>query len=217
MAFPTTGVLDNFNTGASQNLTSRAGWNVAVLVSGSTYLTDGTPTAATITVPGGNWWGTTWVDSEVFVTLTTFTPATDRFDLCARITNGGANPTMYALRLANSGTNDFQIGKFSASASFTALGTLQSQVITNGDSIGLSVIGSQVTSYYKSGAGAWTQMDTLSDSSITGAGGIGFKHGLTVTNTVDNFGGGGAVTGEVSGPRQQTVPFTRGAGGGGKI
>lgn len=217
MAFPTTAVLDNFNAGASQNLTARAGWGTSpFLTTQTTYASDSTPTQAEILVTtGGNNWGTlTWSDMEAFVTLTTFTPASNSLTICARIQVFGASPTYYGVQLAASGVTDLQIVKLVAGTP-TGIGTLQSQTFTNGDSVGIDVIGTQIRSYYKIGAGAWTLKDTVTDSSITGAGAIGFRNHFIITTRVDNFGGGSL---DASGaPARDThipIPFTQGAGGG---
>lgn len=193
MAFPTNAVLDNFNTTALQNLTARAGWSTSVMPSGTgTFTTNATPTAATKAVAAGNAWGTSWTDMEAYCTLTAFTPASDEFLLCARITNATATPTYYAVDFAFGGATEFQIVKVVAGTR-TAIGALQAITFAAGDSVGIDVIGTQVRSYYKVGAGAWTLKDTVTDSSITGSGPIGFRHTLSATCTVDDFGGGALV------------------------
>lgn len=198
MAFPTTAVLDAFNTGASQNLTARAGWSASIFPSaGVTYVTNATPTVATcIGAGGGNQWGTAFADMEAYVTLTVFNSASDTFEIAARVTNVGASYTYYAVRMANSAATDLQIVKWNSGVK-TNIGTLQSQAFTAGDSVGISVIGTTIKSYYKVGAGAWTLKDTVTDASITGSGRVGFNHVFSFTNTLDNFGGGLATAGTV--------------------
>lgn len=192
MAFPTTAVLDNFNTGATQNLTARAGWGASpFLTTQSSFQTDAVPTKAGLTAIAGNNWGTlTWADMEAYLTLVAFVPSADIFHLCGRIQAFGASPTYYALRLAAVAATDFQLIKIVAGTT-TALGTNTSTTITAGDSIGIDIIGTQIRSYYKSGAGSWTLKDTVTDSAITGTGAIGCRH-LTgsAAATIDDFGGG---------------------------
>ncbi len=71
----------------------------------------------------------------------------------------------------------------------TLLGAAVSQEVSNGDSIGFSMVGTTITLYYKSGAGAWTALTTRTDSTYTLAGGISiYTDGATSTFT--NFGAG---------------------------
>lgn len=213
MAFPTLGILDDFNSGASQNLTARTGWGAVVLTSGdATFVTDITPIQATVTAgPGSNYYDTSSADAEAYCKLAAFNPNNNEFFLATRITAVGASPTYYALDLANSGLNDFQIVKVVAGTR-TLIGSTITQAITNGDSVGISVVGTQVTSFYKSGAGAWVQKDTVSDSSISGSGFVGgVRATFTGSVSIDDFGGGGLAS--APGPRATlTVRRLVGAG-----
>lgn len=219
MAFPTTPVLDDFNTTGLQALTARTGWGATTFGGGArgTYSTDATPTLATSAATAGNFWNASSADCECYFTVAAFDNVNDTMKVAARITVAGSSPTFYCVEADFSTTTDFQIVKYVAGAR-TALGTNPSTTVVANDGIGISVIGTSIKSYYRSGlAGTWTLKETVTDSTITGSGFIGgFQHDFSFTNSIDNFGGGAPVE-ELSAPRQQTVPFTRGAGGGGKI
>lgn len=190
MAFPTTAVLDNFNTGASQSLLARTGWANTQLGAANPFTTDATPTRAGNSGLGGNWWPLVATNYEVFLTIPVWVPSTATIHLAARITVASAVPTYYALILSEVNPTDFQIYKV-VGGTRTALGTNLPTTVVSGDGIGLSVIGTQVTSYWKSGAGAWTQQQTLSDSSIAGPGiGIGMTMQFSGAVFIDDFGGG---------------------------
>jgi len=211
--FPTTPVLDDFNTGATQNLTARSGWGATAMLGLTTYATDSVPTKATSSSTGGNFWGTSWADHEAWMGIVSYNPALETFSLCARITDTSTG-TYYAVNMSNSATTDFQIVKVISGAR-TAIGVLNSQTVGAGDSVGMSVIGTQITSYYKASAGSWTQMDTVSDSSITGAGFIGWRAHQAVLQEIDQFGGGPPVVfGAPARDTHTAIPFTQGAGGG---
>lgn len=219
MAFPSTPILDNFNTTGSQALTARAGWGATAFGGGArgTYSTDGTPTLATSAATAGNFWNSSSVDCECYFTVAAFNNVADTMKVAARITVAGSSPTFYCVECDFSTTTDFQIVKYVAGAR-TALGTNPSTTVVANDGIGISVIGTTITSYYRSGlAGAWVVKETVTDATITGSGFIGgFQHDFSNAQSIDDFGGGTPVA-DTSGPRQQTVPFTRGAGDGGRI
>lgn len=206
MAFPTTPVLDNFNTGASQNLTARTGWGATVIgAAPGQYATDGVPTKAlTTAIQAGNFWNISTADCEVYFTLVTWTPATDVMRCCGRITVTGASPTYYCLELAKAATTDFSIAKVVAGTRTTLSSNVPTTVV-NGDSIGLSISGSSLAAFYKSGAGAWNQIVTVTDSSITAAGAIGVFNPPAVVRSIDNFGGGALVAASAARPKFTVV------------
>lgn len=220
MTFPTTSVLDSFNAGASQNLTARAGWSASdtlgtVLTSFGSLATDTVPTYAANNA-AGNAWGTSFTDAEVWATVSVI-PVANQVRLVARWDTAGQNG--YELQMFPIGGGTYQLGLYKyITGTQTSLVNESPMVPTpaNGDSIGFSVIGTTLTAYHKPAAGAWTQHLTTTDSSITAAGVIGLVSVETAVR-FDEFGGGAIASGEISGPRQQAVPFTRGAGGGGKI
>lgn len=187
MAFPVTGVLDSFNAGALQNLSARAGWSASdhVISGAGDLTTDAVPTYASGGGNNGNAWATTFNDCEVWVTFAVL-PNPNFVNLYARW-NTAAN-SGYELTFFPVGGGSFNVGATRRdSGSGTSLGST-SPTLSAGDSIGLSCIGSAVTSYYKQGAGAWTQSATATDATyVSGVLGI---YGNDSTYHVDAFGGG---------------------------
>lgn len=220
MAFPTTPILDSFNSGALQALTARAGWGTGPLGPSTTgYATDATPTLATSPGTDGNYWNDTSTDCECYCTVKAFDNVQDTMQIAARITAVGGTWTAYAVASDRGTTTDFQIVKWVAGGE-TLLGASPSTTVVPGDGMGISVIGNVITSWYRSGlGGVWVQKDQITDSSITGPGFIGgVRHLFNFTNSFDDFGGGAPVAVTTTcPPTRQSVPFTRGAGGGGKI
>lgn len=191
MAFPTTGLLDSFNAGASQNLTARAGWSGSVLVTASTTMvTDAGPTYAVDdgANAGSNYWNTQWVDSECWIVVKSYSGAV--FYLDGRITATG---TLTAYRLKYDGTN-LGLEKVIAGVA-TVIGATSAQTVVAGDSLGLECNGTAIKGYYKSGAGAWTEVCTATDSAITATGNIGMQGPFTggTGTQVDDFNGGAIV------------------------
>lgn len=212
MAFPTSPVLDDFNSGASQNLTARAGWGTSAFpTSGAGWATDVIPSFATANVSTGNNWGViTNADNEAYVNLKTFNPATQTMEIHVRI-QGFTVITSYALVIANSAATDLQIYKYIGGAK-TALGTNTATTFTSGDGYGISAIGTAIVAWYRSGiGGTWVVKNTISDSSVTGAGGFGFRGPFASGGiAIDEFGGGvpGSLVTATARPKQIIVPRT---------
>lgn len=198
MAFPTTGILDNFNTGASQNLRSatRAGWaSQGVWNFNGALATDAVPTNA-VNSGADAAWGTSFAaDQEVFVTYGAWSN-TQAQSIFARLQalNTGAG-TYYRLT-RTSGTNDWFIMRAIAGVE-TGVASGFTQAVASGDSMGLECIGSTISAYYRSGAGAWVQKTTGTDTGVTGGGFIGIDNYTTLVS-YDAFGGGNVVTGSSS-------------------
>lgn len=196
MPFPTTPILDDFNSGASQALTARTGWGATTFGGGArgTYSTNGTPTLATSAASAGNFWNDSSVDCECYFTVAAFDNVNDTIKVAARITVAGSSPTFYCVECDFGTTTDFQIVKYVAGGR-TALGVNPSTTVVANDGIGISVIDNVITAYYRSGlGGAWVQKDSVTDSSITGSGFIGgVQHDFSFAHSIDDFGGGAFV------------------------
>jgi hypothetical protein len=197
VAFPSTAVLDAFNTGANQQLVNppRTSWSASQPFSAGSFTTNATPTNASSTVAAANMWNASFTDMECFATLTAFTPATATFEVLARIQSPIGTPSMYSVVLAQGATNRLQIYRRVGSLTRVAIGAIVAQTFTNGDSVGISVIGTTIQAWYKVGAGAWTLKDTVTDASVTGSGRIGIARTGSGTTTIDDFGGGAATAG----------------------
>jgi hypothetical protein len=201
MAFPTTSVLDSFNAGASQALTSRSGWGAGFPFPGeATFTTDGTPTTAVSTASSGNLWGTNFTDVEVWITLGAAGQV--EYDLYARW-SGSVSRNGYSLIWLQSGSQFYLVSV--AAGANTTISSVATQAMSAGDSMGIAVIGTSVAGWYKAAAGSWTMLVSATDSTYAGSGAIGLDS-FSASNTIDSFGGGAPV----AAPTQAGVNFLTG-------
>lgn len=202
MAFPSTSVLDNFTgTDGTDLPVYSANWQ-ATPTGGSTLEIQAN--AATGTSAGGNntnsWVTDYGPDCEVYVTINTKPADGNVILLLARgqQTTSLLTADGYALRFVqNAGTDTFVIQRITNGAA-TSLSSTFSQEVTNGDSIGLEIVGNTLTAYYKAGGGAWTSLGSTTDSTYTAAGKIGMLTSSTGVR-LDDFGGGTYVATGVTG------------------
>jgi hypothetical protein len=208
MAFPTTGVLDDFND--TEN--PMTGWSLMISVIAVRWRSDGTGVAVADGGANANdyWNASTFgADSEAYLTISTVPPDGQSVAVYVRVQNAGsAAIDGYAVSAnkVGGGTDTITIVRIDDNAP-TTLAT-NNQEFANGDSIGIEIIGSTITAYYKSGAGAWTALaNTASSSTYSGAGHIGMTTTSSAT-TVDNF-GGGTITGGGGGATSTPPPKSR--------
>lgn len=214
MAFPTTPILDDFNTGASQALTARSGWAALAFFAGETTLTtDSAPTYAEATTPGTYYSNyrsdLTGDDCETWVTLA----ATGAdFYLYARIDQTSGNGYYFSAVGGNITLNKM--------AGFVGAGVIATiaQGVGIGDSAGISCVESTITAWYKPSAGSWSSVLQVTDTTYPG-GGAGASYTAFEAQGLSRFTefGGGAAAG-IRAPARDThtaIPFTQGAGGGG--
>jgi len=202
MAFPTTPILDDFNSGPNQNLTSRAGWSPNIFWTGEpTLVTDAVPTYA---VPSGagyssNYWATTFSDCEFYAT---WGSVLGIVYLYTRITNpNSTTPSGYSLDFTP-GTNAWRLQRVTAGA-FVLLAN-GTQAFSSGDTFGLSSIGNLHTIWYNG-----TSLGSASDANF--ASGV-FATEVQATGRIDSYGGGAVGESRI---KMTVLPFTQGAGGGG--
>lgn len=187
MAFPTTGVLDDFNRAngpAGSAWTSPVAFEAAIFEVVSNKASD--------FGDGGGYWdaSTFGPDSEVYVDVATVNLMAK--SLVLRVGSPGSSYNGYRTRFVN--TTSLTVNRVDAGTS-TQLGASISYTIASGDSVGFEVIGSDLAVYKKTG-GSWSSIDTRSDSTHTSAGYIGW-FGADGDDLLDNFGGGtvdGGVT-----------------------
>lgn len=179
---PFTTVLDDFNTGANQALSARAGWSASHLYPGTAdFTTDSVPTKAVSTGNSDNAWGTNFTDVEVYMTVAA-APA-QQTDLYARWSGSGTMNGYSLFSFSATGGNLFYLARIDNNV-HTTLSSQPVQVLGALDSIGLRVVGSALEGWYKSSGGAWTMLVSATDSTYTGAGMIG----------MDNYSSGDAIT-----------------------
>lgn len=194
-AAPTTAAFDDFNTGAAQRVTARAGWSTVPLFNFNTgLLTDATPTYASAPESLNDAaWGTALpLGQEIWATFSAYgsAPAGGN-DFYLRVnalnTAGGAALTCYQLKRAAS-SNVWQILADLGAVS-TNLTPGVTQIVSAGDSIGFNCVGSTISSWYRASGGNWSLMETATDNQIT-AGSFVATDSYDATIRYDMIGGG---------------------------
>lgn len=186
MAFPETGLLDTFSDTEGPPMT---GWStptgVAGLRSASGECLANAANAFGVwdSIMGGE-------DEEVFCTVTTATGSGAAISIFVRLkdVSSGATIDGYGIEITEGATDTWVIRAYT-NAVPTTLGTSFNQEISDGDSIGLRIVGSTLTAWYKASGGSWTQLAERTDSTYTAAGYIALSISDT-TGRVDDFGGG---------------------------
>lgn len=209
MAFPSTSVLDNFTgTNGTDLPVYSANWQSAPAGGVNLEIQSNAATGTAAASNNTNSWATDFgPDCEIYVTITTKPADGNILLLVARGVQTTSLGTIdgYCLRFAPaSGTDSLIIQRIDNGAQSNLVAPI-SQEVSNGDSLGLEIVGNTLTAYYKPSGGAWTSVGTVTDSTYTAAGKIGM---LTSSNTIrlDDFGGGTYVAGGVDG----TVAVTTG-------
>lgn len=181
-AFPTQGVIDNFNRGSlGTNWTTLLG---TIDIVSSTVL-------GCSSAPGiGEYNVTTYgADSECYFTITTV-PGTDQYvSALARMTTLSiATTDGYMVRVYKRTTTDeWEIHRID-NATATQLGATMTQEFAANDSVGIEVAGTTITAYFKTG-GSWSAVGNRTDATYGAAGYLGAIFGDT-TGRVDDFSGG---------------------------
>jgi hypothetical protein len=201
MAFPTTSVLENF-TGTDGTTPPNSNWTNKILdfTALSGIKIDVNQAAKNTTAYGNDAYynvSTYGPDSEAYVTVPNI-PAVnaEQIVLFARLNSiGSGTTTGYALIVGHDGTafRLWRLYKIAAGGFNLQIGSNTLQSVAAGDGVGLEIIGSTLTGYWKSGAGAYASVLSGTDSTYTTAGNIGFQEAATSSLGVirlDNFGGG---------------------------
>jgi len=182
-SFPQSSILDTFNR-ANEGPPPSASWggiwengSVGMVVSGNTCTNASNSN-------GTSYWGSSFgPDVEAYLTITAFGAYQG---IAARLAGTlGSSPNGYYVQGESNSIEIFRID----GGSFVQLGASISQTISNGDSLGISIVGTTITAYYKVGAGAWTAVGNRTDSTYSAAGKIGVRSAGTSV-VLDGFGGG---------------------------
>lgn len=196
MPFPTTPLLDDFNR-PNEALSASANW-------GTDWWNYGVGGLNVISNQCGNvivaaatsdWIAATYTDTEVYMEL----PAGRAGDvgLIARIVNPRTASASGYVCVFASVSNVVRIERWDNQIP-TVL-TTGTQAISAGDSIGFEVIGSTITVYHKTSAGAWSAILSTTDATYAGPGGIGIAMTENTTRA-ENFSGGEVVAAGISIP-----------------
>lgn len=197
MTFPTTPILDDFNAGANQALSARAGWSSLRCVGFGDFTTDAVPTKAVSSGTGDNIWGTAPPgDVEAYFKIADWTGGSGSWQLYARFGTAAAQ-------------NGYRISHFTGSIllqTVTGGGTSNlasaSLTLAAGDSMGISCVGTLITGWTKIGAGAWTAFGSATDATYA-SGNIGVVAQAAGLN-LDEFGGGAIASGPVAFPPRRS-------------
>lgn len=185
MAFPTTGILDDF-TGTENPIST--GWT-GPIYPGETQLQK-----ASGTLRGGagnSYYNTSFsADQEAFVTIAVLPGDGFTLSLFARIANPN-NASLDAYRVQfiyNAVGNDVVRIRRVDNTSSTTLGGDILQDFSVGDGLGIECIGSTISAYRRSG-GIWSLLGSRTDSTYSAGGftGVELADG---TCQIDDFGGG---------------------------
>lgn len=198
MAFPSTAVLDTFTGTNGDDLPTYSGnWQAAPTGGVNLEIQSNAATGTAAASNNTNSWAADFgPDCEVYVTITTKPADGNVLLLVARGVQTTSLGTIdgYCLRFAPaSGTDSLIIQRIDNGAQSNLVAPI-SQEVSNGDSLGLEIVGNTLTAYYKASGGSWTSVGTVTDSTYSAAGKIGI---LTSSNTIrlDDFGGGTYVSG----------------------
>lgn len=199
MAFPTTGVLDNFNR-SDVGPPPSASWGA--MYSGLIGQFEVYSNQARVDALGygfaGNYWNpATYTDCEAHAVIAT-KPTANTVQLWVRTADATGNtPDAYSVVLNAEGGTDIMFINRVDNGVATQLGASFSQEVSNGDSIGIECTGTTISAYYKAAAGSWTSLGSRTDSTYSAAGYL-----LVLADDAyivfDDFGGGTIVAAEVS-------------------
>lgn len=193
-----TPVLDDFNSGASQLLTARTGWDATALTTGSTSLTtNATPTLAQKSSGAGSAFrATPYTDCEARAKFASVTgSATDLLRIITRWAN--ATQSGYGMDIWLDGT--LRMYRFEVAGGTSQFVSMASGFVPAiGDEMALRSFGTVHQAWYKPAAGTWTMItsfdDAVSGVKIPGPGLIGLYTNSTGSITADLFGGGAVGT-----------------------
>lgn len=197
-AFPENGVLVNFTGCVDTTTPPTSALTNAVIVGASSSTVDCEDLAATNT--------TTGVEGDAYYNVATFNANSETYativatgsglhgSVSVRLANIGGNTTDGYLVYWSENNDVLDIYRIDNGA-LTLLGTGVAQDPANGDSFGIRAVGSQICSWYKVGAGAWTERECVTDATYSAGGRIGFTvSGGTAIGQVDDFGGGNVAS-----------------------
>ena len=196
MAFPTTGILDDFNRADENPLDGGGNWGDRVANNDLQLLSNQAAGTAANVLNSRYWAASTFgPDCEVYYSVPVINVAPDYLRLWLRIQNpGAANETGYMMQWLNSSAG-CTIFKETAREAYTQLATLSTPRFAANDQIGMEAIGTTITVYQNG-----TSVLSTTDATTTGAGYIAIGCRSTVFR-LDDFGGGTSVTAAASKPK----------------
>ncbi len=205
MAFPTTGILDNFNR-ANEGPPPSTNWTNILngLKVVSNQCKGNVGSADNISRWNATQFGP---DAEAYATVIETADGTGarEIDIYVRA-DADRNPSYF---LSIDPYNEtLSLWRKNAAGSAFQIGISRSRNIVNGETYGLEIVGTTLSVYVKPSGGSWTFLFSETDTNITAAGYVGLNvYGTNMI--VDDFGGGTVVAsrrGQVSWSELE-VPF----------
>jgi hypothetical protein len=186
-AFPATSVLDTF----PQPGTLGSNWKSPALQDTGTVSVSATSgqTVSSAGTAAALWLPTTFnANQEAYLTVPRLPAAGHTVAVEGRVSSlTPSTVSMYFLQVTPS-TQLWDLRRKINGAGSTSMKTFTAPFAT-GDSLGLQLSGSTITAWHKSGTGSWTPVGSVTDTSITAGGYIGFTLGDTTVRG-GAFGGG---------------------------
>lgn len=207
MAFPTTGILEDFAgvlaAPPNANWTRIGGFTADLKRTGA-----GTCKNNSASLAGGDYWSAAAFGAaqEVFCTVVTLPTTTNKRQTLYLMTQNPGSTTLrngYLMEwtwITGAGNDTWTIQRVDNNVK-TQLATLTGSDLVAGEKIGFSIDATGLLTVWQTVSGAWTSILTFTDATYTGTGNIGFSTvdfsaGALV---VDDFGGGTTVSSGVTG------------------
>lgn len=224
MAFPTTGILDNFDRANAPNLGPN--WTNAIFGANPARWTIASNKAASLAGPQ-EWYSAAQFGpgSEAYITLGTtldsFFDGESNIDsvlfVYARLQTPGSAAVDGYFHVVYPPTSGGYLARVDNGVA-TVLGATWSGVGTGGsvgDTVGIEAVGSTLTAYQKLSGGSWGSLGSRVDATYSESGYVGFGMNISgsgITYTFDDFGGGTIGGGAPPAAPPAQLPHLLGAG-----
>lgn len=178
-----TNILDDFNTGALQALSARAGWGTGHWSGTLDLRTDAVPTYATtgLGAPAGNLWAANFTTDHE--SMFTYGTTLDTVEIIGRANSTTAPSQGYTGRVTNFGT--FEIDTRAGATLVSGSGATPAA----GDSFRLRCIAATILLDYRPVGNGWANILAVTDTTYTTGTFIGM-HLASGGAFIDEFGGG---------------------------
>jgi len=195
VAFPTTGILDDFNRADSTDPGSN--WSADQFTAGNAnfqILGQRSAPNGGGTVVSEAWWNANQFgpDCEAYCTLRV--TASQEIGLTLRLQNPGVADSCDGYSYWHDlGNSNSYILRFDNDVG-TQLGAGIVQAVDADDRFGFSAVGDQLTAHFSQEGGDFSELSSRTDGTYSSAGYIGANFSTNLSNRQDDFGGGTVVT-----------------------
>lgn len=191
MAFPTTSVLDNFNRANTADIAGSLSW-IGPAFGHASFGITGNQADGTANTNCNNFWNQTYVDTEVYITLSDLFYGGNRVAVGARYDDSPNVNGYFLFWQYGGGTQSLGMYRHDSGVATQLGANFTITDLVPGDKIGLSVIGTTLTAYVYQG-GVWTSLGTRTDSTYSSGILWLFSRWDTTNWLADDFGGGEVV------------------------